>query len=783
MTRGDSHSESRPEHARDQSREIERAFAAMGAMDPRYKICYLLPHADQDDATTSVFGWYTEGLHEAAGPLQLAATLPADIREPYAPASAVLARRLLRHVWPAILPVQVSSLSEAIASVIPTPFQVVLTNRPDVAQAVDHILASHQSPALHASAIPAPGRVSIETLDAQRIDQFARSVLGVLCLDPRWSGFARNARQVMSGSKRRNATKHHLPRGLHNVTMPNELALTAFGWKLTKVSRISEPLVIGPGDPKRYISHICASADAVAHERSRLVPSGAAALIDYRYILAVSSVYWGHYDKWRKLVQGAAPGARRRLKQIYASVVQASTYYDRITVEGDAEEALRSLRGEITRQRAADMASFTSVLSALSCATLAPVLRLEPRLNEVRGELKLLAHCVRTEARSNLAWKASRLTRRIGERLRMLVDEEFLARIDVPERDGEIEGMKLVCDVPLELMLSGGIPLCMRFDVSRQPPVPGNLFMGQCLVSPVILPMSLFSEVLVVRSFAAGDVLRNMFESAVAVVQQGEEVGEAKVAYRFVDVSTPDEFVAALQSYGGAVLVFDGHGTYDSQTGVGTLVIGGEPLDVWALRSRCHVPPIVMFSACDTQPIDGSHGSVANAVFNLGARAVLATLFPIYGDKAALFNARMLYRLKAFIPAALKIRPFLTWREVVSGMLRMSYAYEVLRALADLARVPLSEAEIRRIQLKANVAINARQADWHTVLMEAIADATALPMVELAHKVGQWVGLTDSLKYVQLGSPENIIIVREHPGSILERIGKPGNEATTSGLL
>lgn len=47
-------------------------------------------------------------------------------------------------------------------------------------------------------------------------------------------------------------------------------------------------------------------------------------LIDYRYILAVSSVYWGHYDKWRELVQGAGSAARRRLKTIYASVVQAS---------------------------------------------------------------------------------------------------------------------------------------------------------------------------------------------------------------------------------------------------------------------------------------------------------------------------------------------------------------------------------------------------------------------------------------------------------------------------
>jgi hypothetical protein len=238
---------------------------------------------------------------------------------------------------------------------------------------------------------------------------------------------------------------------------------------------------------------------------------------------------------------------------------------------------------------------------------------------------------------------------------------------------------------------------------------------------------------------------------------------------RFVDVQTQGEFITALQSYDGAVFVFDGHGIYDKETGTGSLVVGGSALDVWSMRKQCRIPPIVMFSACDTQPIDGSHSSVANAVFNLGARAVLATMFPIYGPKAAMFNARMLFRLEAFIPAALSIKPFLTWREVASGMLRMSYAYEVLRALADSAHLPISESQIRDIQLRANNTINARQADWHEVLVADIATATMLSVKDVEQKIGQWAGLTEALKYVQLGSPENIVIIKEHPVTVLEQ--------------
>ncbi len=442
---------------------------------------------------------------------------------------------------------------------------------------------------------------------------------------------------------------------------------------------------------------------------------------------------------------------------------------DLIDVDGEAEAILKEIRGQITRVRAADMASFTSALAALSSATLVPVLRLEPKLNDVRGDLKQLASCVRSEAQFNFVWKTSRLTRRLGERMRALVNDEFLNRIDAPEREGKIEGMKLVSDVPLELMLSNGIPLCLRFDVSRLPPIPGNLFLGQSLTPPIILPLSAFSEVLVVRSFAADDVLRNMFEDAVRIIQSGQRDVENRVSYRFVDVQTENEFIAALKSYDGAVFVFDGHGTYDKSTGTGSLVVGGSALDVWSMRKQCRIPPIVMFSACDTQPIDGSHSSVANAVFILGARAVLATMFPIYGTKAAMFNARMLFRLEAFIPAALSIQPFLTWREVASGMLRMSYAYEVLRALADSARLPISESRIREIQLRANNTINARQSNWHEVLVADIAAETMLSVKDVEQKIGQWAGLTDALKYVQLGSPENIVIVKEHPMTVLER--------------
>src|SRR5215472_9397067 len=63
------------------SERARRAHAHLAISDWRWKIHYLIPHEPQDLANASLFGWYTAGLHAAAGPLITAATLPADIRD------------------------------------------------------------------------------------------------------------------------------------------------------------------------------------------------------------------------------------------------------------------------------------------------------------------------------------------------------------------------------------------------------------------------------------------------------------------------------------------------------------------------------------------------------------------------------------------------------------------------------------------------------------------------------------------------------------------------------
>lgn len=733
----------------------KRALTAAIAGDKRFKVLYLIPHLPQDLEKASLFNWYTPGLHSAADLLLLASKLPADVREPYSAPSTVLLMRMTRNVWPSILPIQLDSLVDAM-KILGHLFQVVLTNEAVVAEEVDQIVSSSVLPILHVSTIRGNGRVSAHEFDTKEMCKYLLGVIAALVREPVTAEIGKLLRQTIGNATQVKPLKHHLKLGLHNIVRPNEYALMAFGRKLTREKRISMPFFqTSPTEPQVYVDRVCESADAVFAERERLLQD-LPEMRDYRYVLAVSSMYWGHYAKWRENVQAAPKKMRSSLRAVFSAAIQATTYFDLVELGKDQKNAPLFLM--LARERAADMNSFTAAVTLIATATLAPVLRLEPKLNQIRGEVRLLAHCVRAGVHNSFAWKTSRMVLALGKKMRALINPSFLDRIDALEKEGFIEGMKLVSDLPLELLPVRGLPLAMRYDCSRISPIPGNLFVHACSIPPVQLTLESFKEVLVLRSFKANDMLSSMFEDAVNTISNEQQIFKTK--YKFVDVQTVDDVVSGLSNYRGAMVIFDCHGTFDKELGMGSLVIGDEKLSFWNLKGKCSLPPIVMFSACDTQPFDGGHSSVATSAFSLGAVTVLATMLPIYGNRAAMFNARMLYRLEAFLPVVLKSRPTVSWREIVSGMLRMSHATEIMDALMKHAGLKLSLQQWRQAQMRANVTINSNDPRWYEEFLATLAQVSSQTVEQLILEISRNAGFTDAMKYVQLGSPENIIFRR-----------------------
>lgn len=752
------------------------ALAKAIAMDPRCKIAYLIPHIPQSLEHASPFGWYTSGLHDAAEQIIIVAALPADIREPHTDVQTILVNRLAGTVWPLTTPVETTSLSELL-EILQTPFRVCITSSEDVAAIVDSLVAKSTWPMLHASTIPAPGRVSAVHLDLAEISKYIRTVLDVLSKDPSWALFVKSIRQELTAAARRKPINHSMRKGLHNVVLPNERAMEAFGWKFQKVRQISRPIEINP-DPQRYIKRICESADAVFVEREKLLKHASIDVRDYRYVIAAPSIYWGHYRNWQHRVQTAPESIRKDLKHAIKNLVHASSYFDIAPfVELNGKHVPSPAYSLIAHDRAKDMRSFTATLTTLAATTFVPIIRLEPKINNVRILAGELARCVRAGARHHYVRKTSRFASRLSTEMRASIDQEFLDRIDKAESIDRIEGLKLITDAPLEFMKSDGLPIGLRYDCSRISPIPGNLFHQVSTRMPLHLPLSAFDEVLIIRSFSSSDPIRRVLSDAIEALTRETHLKRIKI--RFVDVASADEVVSELISYTGSIVLFDCHGVYDKEDGMGALMIGGKPLSFWDLKYQCTLPPIVMFSACDTQPIDGSHSSVATSAFALGAYAVLGTYLPISAIRAAVFNARMLLRLDGYIPAALKYRKHVTWREVVSGMLRMSYVIETMELLVKYGGISLSRESMSSIQFDTTNYISARHPGWFDVLIDRIAEKSEYSKEHVKEKLDRWCSLTDAMKYVQLGSPERIIITNNLLASAIPQ--DSGTEKKNSG--
>jgi hypothetical protein len=625
-----------------------------------------------------------------------------------------------------------------------------------------------------------------ERLTTASILEFVESVIRYLSQFPEWQEFVVWLRDAMPTKQRYMGRLLKVPVSLHNLTLPNEVALMSFGGILKKVdalapSRISE----GARDPQRYIGRICQLADAVYEERARIMREGTlpSSLKDWDYIISVPSVHWTHY---RSSLAGSGretSEVHRAFRIAYKACVRQKSYFDSYELEDQQcaaqlfdSAAFRS----VIQLRSDDQRCYTAALSLLASSTLAPVLRLEPKLNQVRGDLKMLAISARAQAGGDPQLKQSRLVRGIGAKMSSLIDSAFLRRIEQKADGGRIAGLKLVADLPLEWLPLSGVPLMLRYDVSRIPVLPGNILIQQCAHPPMLMSAAAFKDVLVVRSFAPDDRLKPVLEQSFKRAYARLDVQPPRV--RFVDVNSEDAFVDAVRSYHGAVLIFDGHGGYEDKFGVGTIVVGGKSVDVWSLREKCRFPPIIIFSACDTHPVDGSHGSVANAAFTLDTVTVLATLLPVNAMSAAAFIARLLLRMVEFIKVAADNRAVLTWREVISGMIRMAYTAEVRHLLTERGGLRIRDGGHDRVQLVANTAINARRADWFDCFIGAIAVETTSAVHDIRGLVSRWASITDALKYVQLGSPENIVILPETGAAEMQKAA-PQSQGVAETLL
>jgi hypothetical protein len=632
-----------------------------------------------------------------------------------------------------IVPFQYDAL-EAVPMGRAMPF-VIIHSDDQTFEWVKALVSKIKQPVLHVSDVRDTNVIMRSQFSRQILRKFARDVYG--WLEPQANRIeSAKLRSFIEMRPERFSRASPLRPAGHLATLPNELALQSVGFRLAGPDLLPtfesvEDDEISAIDSTIY-ERVIRSANAVQDIRNRVLAEPSLLgnpTLDL--IIAAPALYKFHYMETAHF-----PRADRALKEVVKAarlITRLSTIRTYLPQE-EASILKTSSSRHLMTERNRELAVFATSVAIKSATSLAPTLRLPPAVNLIRNELGMIGGCARG-SNPHRTWKLERLAGRTIEKIDATVPHGYLQFLG-----GWDKAIKLYTDVPLEWMRIDGLPLMIRHKVSRIPCTPGNLMNLESFNTESIhIEVQSVARVLVVRSFSPTESprLRNALELALIVRNLKESV-------TFIDIDTIDSFIEAINSNDYSILIFDGHGSHSRKTDLGGLVIGGESINIWSLRKRLALPPIVMLSACDTHPIDASHASSANGLFASGCLTVLATLMPVNAIYSAEFIATILDLLFRLVRDRGSMFKF-DWNEIVTYAQRKVYFDELDQRLEKVLSRPskyVEEPETLDDPGYCKGRLNVLEKKWN------------LGADEIKRFISQQFRYTECMNYIQMGNPE-----------------------------
>ncbi len=453
---------------------------------------------------------------------------------------------------------------------------------------------------------------------------------------------------------------------------------------------------------------------------------------------------------WKKLNRELDNTKRNFLKN---SIIRNRGYGNSVTQLDDQamfNPYTDKVLGPLLREKQGELKLFTTVIGLFSVIQCIPAFRLPNSVMLHHAKLRAIGQLINSNNRK----RREKLNLQFEEYSRAIKSDigEELMHASFIGRDKIV----CVCDLPVEWITLNHLPIMYSHEVSRVPSTPGNVAISTLLShTKKIYPYSSLCDILIVRSFAKGDPIADHLVSSVNFMIESGRLKGLKV--RVVDIVCRVDLVSALNDFKGLMVIFDCHGNHGGENDSAWLEVGGERLSVWHIYQEARVPPIVLLAACSTHPVEGSHASVANGFLESGAQSVIGTFAPVDSAHATVFVIRLLQRVAVYLPLVLSKRNY-NWREVVTGLLRMSYVSDVLDLLKDEMKI-LTNEDYNRIHIEANMSINAREdKHWFEEFKGSVCEA-----LKYEKEQGDLFWKTnfqflDSMLFVQLGRPENIII-------------------------
>jgi hypothetical protein len=542
-----------------------------------------------------------------------------------------------------------------------------------------------------------------------------------------------------------------LHRRNHMCTMPNEAVLDSFKYILKPFRHLIS------NTNEEYIRAMIASGMVIKAERKRVTKKMKQVLPSVTDVILTSTSLFRHCYKQLDIGGTQEHHIGKTLKEFLAVFSKQQKF----SIDTTGKEAVMQMENPIWRNlltvRQQELQIYTLGLSIKACSNFAPVLRLPPVVNTLYAELGRLGGCARGNS-PHKPFKCNKIFKQIQQRLAEVVDTKYINFISDLDVYGHV---KIVSNAPLEWLPVKGLPLMIRQTVTKIPSTPGNLYFGQITNNfQVGIPAAALNEILIARSFKENDILMKTLTYAAETFNK--HVSQPNLKLTFIDISNKDDLIKAMNSFSGAIMIYDGHGSHSKESDIGGLVVGEEVVNVWELKNQVRVPPIVMLSACDTHPFDASHATTANGFLTLGACTVLSTVLPVSGLESARFFGRLVYRIAEFVPLYTnKIDRPMRWNHIITGMQRMVYITELIEHVIKVLNLNVDKKVSIKIGIQANNFINSNNEAWYELFLDSFANQINVDVNVIVNKLYEMPMFSDCLKYIQLGNPENIVITNK----------------------
>lgn len=702
---------------------------------PTVEILYVLALPEWKPEDVTPFQGFAPRLPYFVPFLDFLPSFPADILEPTMDPDDCLARRRSGEgawLWS---PVNLSTLLTKRKPLPRVPYMVVMTSDSESAKAVSRWRARLRLRPIHLSLYRAPGAINLAQFTRENLrHRLIAATRQARKIDRHLD--TREHEQALSNWRTEDLRPSSIFYHGHNVTRPNEMTLVGAGE--VPLTTTDGHLNVSPVED--YVRGITESAEAVMAHWPRADERIANLVTPPRpdVILLAPSMYRGMTKMLERAVDDPV------LKTALRSLDRQRNY----TIELPANEEDLQKFGSLFALRGAELKLLTCAVGLRAAGTLASTIRLPPAVNRTGGVVGQLARFLRTHENPPPV-KSARVFKAAQQALGKAIPAEHLALIK-----RSTSGIKIIADAPIEWLPIDGLPLGIRYDVSRIDATPGNLFLEQIRsVPPLYIEPDAFRNYLVLSMFAEGDRIANHLK--IGTLHTMDKDSDAIIG-RFASPKTPDEFVEAIAGFDGPMLIVDSHGGHEEGDQAGGLVIGGESFNLWTLAGKARVPPIVILSACDTHPFDRSHATVANGFLACGAIAVVATALPIRAPQAARFVMRLINRVVHFGDIVNDAGRSVPWTHIVSGALRMELATDIISGFNKAGC--FDENVKSEILLATLLDLNPLRADWYDRLAERVITSGTLDEERWERDVQDFIAGSDAIRYLHLGNPESILI-------------------------